>query len=719
MTELLSTFPGGIVTGAVYALLAMGLVLIYKATRVPNFAYGAMATIVAFFHYDLVDGRRVGFGLDLLFVHVHWHATVRLSFWAAMPVSLGFALLLGLAIERFVIRPFARAAMVVHVIVTLGLALLLSAATQQLFGANDLIVPNDRAIFPRTAAFAVGGVNVSWERLGVILLVVVLAAAVFAFFRFTATGLAIRAVATDRDVASLLGVSARQLSVVSWVGGSAMAGVAGIALASLVVSSNPNLLLLLTVKGFAAAIVGGMTSFPIAVAAGFAIGMGEELVRHYLLPVNRQLFQGAGEVLTLGSVIVVLALRPRWIFTGIREDEDSGVTARAGTADSALARWIDPTDAYRLLRATFPLDSKRWLRWSRRARSGVVIALAAFAVLFPALPLPGFWTLPANLTLIYLLVMLSFVVLVGWVGQISLAQGAFVAVGGAGTAIAANTLHLPFPLPLLGGVLLSVPVSIVVGLPALRLRGLHLAVATLAFGLAAERAIVPRFDVAHPVRLPHAWDHDAVRYYLFLALAAVTMLLAWRIQRTRVGRAFFAIRDSETVAAAYGIRPVRTKLTGFVVSGAIAALAGTMLTYQLGGVNTQYASVFFSISWLANSVVAGIGSIAGPVIGAVMFGLYPELTKSAVQATSISFLPAIISSALLIVVMMVNPGGLASMSRFVRARSSAYDAGDAAGRGDAGAGEAADLEAAFGAAAVLDLDSIDDGAPAGAEEVPA
>ena len=506
MTELLSTLPGGLVTGAVYALLGMGLVLIYKATRIPNFAYGAMATLIAFFHYDLVTGRRMGFSLHVLFVHLDLHAEVRLPFWGAMPVSLLAAAALGWLIERFVIRPFARAPMVVHIIVTLGLSLLLAAVTQQVFGADDLIVPNDKAIFPRTAAFAIGGVNISFERLGVIALVLVLAAAVFAFFRFTATGLAIRAVATDRDVASLLGVSARQLSVVSWVGGSVVAGLAGIALASLVVSSNPNLLLLLSIKGFAAAIVGGMVSFPIAVGAGFAIGLGEELVRHYLVPVDPEIFQGAAEVLTLGGVIVVLALRPRWIFTGIREDEDSGVTARQGAVDSALARAIDPVEAYRLLRARpsrarvgSPPSPRRWRGWCCRCSPS------------PPSPsrccrCPGSGRCPPTSRSIYLLIILSYVVLVGWLGQISLAQGAFVAVGGAGTAIFANGLGLPFPIPLLGGVLLSVPVSVLIGLPALRLRGLHLAVATLAFGLAAERAIVPRFSAANPVRLPASLD---------------------------------------------------------------------------------------------------------------------------------------------------------------------------------------------------------------------
>jgi len=483
-----------------------------------------------------------------------------------------------------------------------------------------------------------------------------------------------------------LGVSGRQLSVVSWVGGSVMAGVAGIALASLVVSSNPGLLLLLSFKGFAAAIVGGMVSFPIAVGAGFAIGVGEELVRHYVVANNAKLFVGAPEVVTLGAVIVVLALRPKWIFKGIREDEDSGVTAGAGAPEFFLARMLDPVEAFRLVRAAFPVDSARVKRLGRGVKIGVPVALAVFALTFPYLPLPSFWTLPANLSLFYLVLMLSFVVVVGWLGQISLAQGAFVAVGGAGAALSANTLHLPFPLPILGGVLLSIPVAVLVGLPALRLRGLHLAVATLAFGLAAERAVVPRFSLANPLVLPHWLAGYTAKYYLFLALSGAAFVVAWRISKTRVGRSFYAIRDSETVATAYGIRPVRVKLTGFVVSGAIAALAGTMVAYQLGGVTTQYASVVFSIEWLANAVVAGILSIAGPIIGAVLFGLVPELTKAAVKATNITFWPEITGAVLTILIMAINPAGLASMARFVRSRATAYD-------GVEDADDTADLEA--------------------------
>ncbi len=396
-------------------------------------------------------------------------------------------------------------------------------------------------------------------------------------------------------------------------------------------------------------------------------------MRHYLVSLDPKLWQGAPEVLTLGAVIVVLALRPPWIFKGIREDEDNGVTGRSGSADSALARAVDPVEAYRLVRTALPAGLWTWRAWPALKRVAIVV-LVALVVLFPVLPfVDDFYTLPANLAIADAMVLLSFVVLVGWLGQVSLAQGAFVAVGGAGAAIGANTLGLPFPLPILCGVALAVPVAVLVSLPALRLRGLHLAVATLAFGLAAERAIVPRFDASDRVAPPTWMQTDRDRYWVFLSLAAVAVLVCWRISRTRIGRSFAAIRDSEMVAAAYGIRPVRVKLTGFAVSGAIAALGGTMITYQLGAVSTQSSSVFSSISALANAVVAGIGSLAGPAIGGFLFGLYPELTRGEVQATSLSFWPQITASALLILMLAVNPGGLASMARFVRTRASAYD----------------------------------------------
>jgi branched-chain amino acid transport system permease protein len=197
---------------------------------------------------------------------------------------------------------------------------------------------------------------------------------------------------------------------------------------------------------------------------------------------------------------------------------------------------------------------------------------------------------------------------------------------------------------------------------------------TLAFGLVAERAIVPHFvGTANQLVKPSYLSSDTPLYYLFLGCTVIAFVFASRISRTKTGRALRAVRDSETVAAAYGIQPTRTKLTGFVVSGAIAALAGTMVAYELGSVQTGYAGVLFSITWLAYAVVAGITSLAGPLIGALLFGLLPELSKGEVHAASISHWPEVSAAALLIIIMAINPQGLASMARFLRTRVSAHE----------------------------------------------
>src|SRR2546430_1357101 len=171
-----SILSGGLVTGAVYALLAMGLVLIYKATRIPNFAYGAMASFLAFFHYNLVAGKAVRLDVNVLYVHIHVHGTVHLSFWAALPVTLAVAAGMGWLIERLIMRPFAKAPMVTLIIVTLGLNLLLTALAEQFFGTKELVVNNAQAIFSRAPAIRLGGVNFTYERLGVVALVVAVSA---------------------------------------------------------------------------------------------------------------------------------------------------------------------------------------------------------------------------------------------------------------------------------------------------------------------------------------------------------------------------------------------------------------------------------------------------------------------------------------------------------------------------------------------------------------
>ena len=416
--------------------------------------------------------------------------------------------------------------------------------------------------------------------------------------------------------------------------------IAGIALASVVISSNPGILFLLSIKGFAAAIVGGMVAFPIAVAAGFGIGLGEEWVRQTLVQENAVLFAGAPEVITLGAVIVVLALRPPWIFKGIREDEDTGVIGRSGGSELLSGPRSSTRSRRTVSCAPRSRPQGRCAPVMRVLRIAVPAGLALFAVAFPFLPLPSILGAARQPHPHLLLVVLSFVVLVGWVGQVVLAQGAFVAVGGAGVAIGSDTLGLPFPLPVVVGVLLSIPVSILIGLPALRLRGLHLVVATLAFGLAAERAILPHFS-AGGVRIvrPVLPEHRRPATTSASSSSPPSPSSSpWRIRtyaRSAVRSSPSATRDRRhrlrhppRAGETHRLRRVRRHRRAGRGHAHLPARSVTQL---------EYASVQFSITWLANAVVGGIGSIAGPVIAALLFGLYPELDQGAVQATSISF----------------------------------------------------------------------------------
>jgi branched-chain amino acid transport system permease protein len=675
----------GIIAGSVYSVLGLGIVAMYKATRVPNFAFGTTATFVALFHYEAVGGHTYALHWHLAFLRLNVHHTFHPSFWAMMPVSLLLAGLIGFLIERFVMRPFAEAPTITLIIVSVGLYLILTGLAGGFFGLNDRFVTGTEAPFSRAKTVRVLGVYLTYERLGILILSLLVSAAVFAFFRYTRTGLAIRALSTKRDVAQLCGVSARRLSVLSWVAGTVLAGFIGILLSAEQVDLNTTNLTVTAVVGFIAAVIGGMTSLPIAFGAGIGLGVLQEVVQAYF-PSNGVHFlghhwtqTGMPESASILVALVVLVARPKWIFASNREDEDSGVTMKPLSQPPLMARALDPIQAWRLWRSALGMDwtsvNENRRQMTRRSLIGAVLVVAL------AWPLLGVnhdvYGLDFIIGLAYFMLALSIVVLTGWVGQISLAQGAFVAVGGVGALMGANGLHLPYPLPIVGAALLSVPFSLLIGLPALRLRGLYLAIATLGFGYGASRLVAGNVSLgasSAPTVNLFGWHASTTleTYYCLAAVVGIVTLLCWRVSVTRPGRAFYAVRDSETVAAAYGINTTRTKLVGFVLAGAVASVAGAILTYVIGQPGGGYTDIFFSITWLAYVVVAGIGSIGGALLAAAVFGLLPLVFTSQASASSTGTSSEVVAGVLLVLIMMINPGGLATMARFVRRRATVH-----------------------------------------------
>lgn len=677
----------GVIVGSAFSVMAMGIVALYKATRVPNFAFGATATFVALFHYEYVAGHQFGLNFNWWFIHIDIRHFTQLSFWEMLPISLLLAGVIGWLIERIVMRPFAEAPAITLVIVSLGLMIALQGFSGKFFGLSDRFVTNAEAPFPRNHTLHVLGVYLTAEQIGVFLIALALASGIFWFFARTRTGLAIRALSSKRDAAELCGVSAHRLAVGSWVAGTVLAGLIGVLLSAEQVTLNPTNLTLTSVVAFAAAVIGGMSSLPITFAAGIAIGVLQELVVDYYPSSGIHLLghtfreTGMPSTLTVLLLIVLLMTRPSWIFRSTREEEDSGVIARA-PGSSVLARAFDPVQAWRSWRSALGMS---WFGQSSVARKfrWVLPAFAALAAV--GWPLLGVnhdvYGYDAMIGLVYLMLALSVVVLTGWVGQISLAQGAFIAVGGIGTLVAVNSLHLPFPLPVLFAALFSIPFSLLIGIPSLRLRGLYLAIATLVFGYGAERLVEGNLNLGHGG--PPAMSFlglqvasDLSRYYLLLGIAALVVALCWRVSRTRPGRALYAVRDSERVAAAYGVNVARTKLTGFVLAGAVAAVGGSILTYAYGQPGTTYIDVFFSTAWLANTVVMGITAISGAFLAAGVFGLLPLILAGPVSASSTGSGAEIVAGALTILIMMINPGGLASMTRFMRRQASVHGVGE-------------------------------------------
>jgi branched-chain amino acid transport system permease protein len=259
---------------------------------------------------------------------------------------------------------------------------------------------------------------------------------------------------------------------------------------------------------------------------------------------------------------------------------------------------------------------RRWLRTGRAL--GIVAILGLPWLLSPS------QTNLAAVTVIYGIIALSLLVLTGWAGQISLGHFAFAAIGGWVTAV----VRLPFPLPPLLGAAAGAVVAVLIGLPALRLRGLHLAVSTIAFAVATTSVLVsPRYLGKHlpstlnrPRVLGLALEDQRTFYYFALFFLALTVVAVVGMRRSRTARALIGGRDNEPAAQAFGINLVQARLSAFAVSGFLAAFAGGMFAYSQYAVNAQSFTVDASIRIFLMVVIGGLGSVTGPLLGAAYIG---------------------------------------------------------------------------------------------------
>ena len=623
-----------------YLMLAVGIVVIFRASRVLNLAHGAMAAVPAYLTYTLTNS-----GLPTLL---------------ALIIGVAAGAALGILVERLFVRPLARQGPTAQTVGTVAVYGLVVALLAQIYGSGSKTAVQ---IFPS------GGIHVStvvlrWGDLGLFVVGLVCLAGAIGLLRYTRIGLAMRGAAENPNAAALMGINPLRMARLAWALGGALAGLAGALLAS-VTSLDPYSLSLQMLPGFVAALLGGLGALGGALIGAVVVGAVEGLVPVFsLIPGLRSL---AGQVGVPELTLTVVAL----VIMFLRGQRYSAAESGGGLASDHIAAATQT--------AFDPAHLPR--RGGRRRLSRNLLFAGMLA--WPFTPL-GF--LPVDrFSLLgdaiqageYFLIAASLVLLTGWVGQISLAQAAFVGIGAFGTALIGQHTSLPFPLGLIAGALLGGAVAAGLGVVALRVRGLYLAVATLIFAWMADaylfiahwfaaggNATLTAPPVGHQGSFPF-FDFTDRRtfYFVTLAVCGLVAFALLNLRDSKTGRAFSAIRGSETAAAAMGVDVVRAKLLAFVLAGGIAGMAGNLIiTNQTAVVSDQF-DLQSSLLFLAIAVVGGLRSLGGAAAASMLFAALNEIFF---RVPALGRLLQLVSAILLAAVLLAYPGGLAAIPNTVR-----------------------------------------------------
>ena len=574
----------GGVLGLSTGLLAVGLVLIYRTNRVLNFAQGQLGVVAAVLLAKLVT-------------------QLHIPYWPAVVFCLAVAAAVGAGCELLLRRLFTRPRLLVMV-ATIGL-------TQVLFLLTLLPFVRPKKLFfaypvPIHADFTVGGFPFHGDTVLALIVAPLVAGALAIFFARSPYGLAMRAMAENADSARLAGVWVRRMSTLAW----SMAGVLS-AIAAILASPSkgnaftqglgPDLLL----RALTAALIGGMISMPVAFGAGIGMGIIEEL-----LDVNFHNNTSSVQLALFVLLLAVLLVRVRSLRAKPREEERSSWLAAAARQHGS------------------PDEIRRRLRMTGLAVCGATVLLLPLVLdQSKAFLVSGMF--------VFAVVALSLTILSGWAGQLSLGHFGLVGVG----ALVAVHLSAHWPLPLvfvIAGLVASI-VAVVVGLPALRIRGLYLAVTTLGFALVMQVSVIntpcfrtpvvgwhvctglpdPTSTLLQPVHL-FGVGLTTQRALYFLTLGQLLVFLAaTKVWRDRgLARVLLAVRDNEVAAAAAGVRVVRMKLVAFALSGFMAGCAGVTYALIEQRLKAGLFSADQSILVVSMVVIGGLGSIEGALLGA-------------------------------------------------------------------------------------------------------
>jgi branched-subunit amino acid ABC-type transport system permease component len=561
----------GIVTGSLYGLAGLGLVLTYRTSGVFNFGHGALGAGAAFLFYTLHVGH-----------HLAWPL-------AALIALVCFAALGGWLMER-ITRSLGDVPEAVVVVATVGILLAIEGFLFLQYGSVTRPFPE----FLPTTGFTLMGVNITWAQVISLFIATSSTLLLYGFLRRSRLGVAMRAVVDNPTLVALSGDNPARVRQAAWAIGAAFAALSGILLAP-TLGLDANLLSFLVVQAFGACAIGLFSSLPLTYAGGIGVGVATSLATKYL---TDRPFNGVPPAMPFLILLVVLLVVPVSRFP------------RRRSSLRSLVPDVKPLSA-------------------RAAIVTTVIGLAALSVV----PVVAGSQLPVWIAALVDVIIFSSLALLVWTsGQISLCHAAFVAVGAVAMGHLTTGEHLPWLLALALAGLITVPVGALIAIPAIRLSGLYLALATLGFGILMQQVFFPTrlmFGSELSVAAPRPQfgffngANDKHLYYLVLFFAVSCLAVMAGISRSRLGRLLRAMAETPTMLSTHGLAVNMTRLIVFCVSAFFAGIAGALVVTQFGAASGVGFGPVQSLILLAVLAICGTRLIRSSILAACLLALVP------------------------------------------------------------------------------------------------
>jgi ABC-type branched-subunit amino acid transport system ATPase component/ABC-type branched-subunit amino acid transport system permease subunit len=586
------------------------------------YALGSLGIVLTFRGSGVINFASGAMGMVGAFAFYLLRDEHNVPAWLAVIVGLVVSGALGWG-TYLLMLPLRAASNLTRVVVTLALMVVLTGAVGLAYPAGNTYT--ESSLLP-TSSVAFFGARVGANQLLVVVVTAVIVAAAGAFYRWSRFGLATSAVAEDGQSLATLGWSSGAIAGANWALGAALSGLAAILL-SPIVGLSVGLSTSLLLPALAAAVLGNLTSFPITFVGALVIGIVQSELNRY---VN---VQGIGDAVPFFAILVFVVAKGRAL--PVR----GHVIERLPRVTSGEVSW---------------------------QKVSIATALGATLIGFVLSPT---WVSALTFTMIGAVILLSIVVLTGFAGQISLAQWA---IAGCGALCMARLVvaGAPFWLAIIAGVAICLPIGLVVGLAALRARGMSLAIATLAFSVCVVDLVLSNQSLdggAAGLSIGYfrlfGLDLDSSlhprRYALFvLAVFVLAALAVANLRRGRAGRRLLAIRTNERAAAALGVNVLGSKIGAFCFAAMIAGLGGILTTLEFPSALFNGYDAMTSITLVSNAVIGGVGYVLGPVVGGVGqngglgYQLLDMIRSSAVTDLSLIF------GALTLLVLVQAPDGL-------------------------------------------------------------